>query len=136
MPLDTTIPGTSTEWLERAHSNLALAKVEKPDKTFWEDLCFNAQQAAEKALKAVLQDKKIVFRYIHDLDELLKKLRENGIEITDEIKPAILLTHYASTTRYPGHFEPATEEDYRKALSIAERVVAWAEANLGRGKAE
>ena len=48
----------------------------------------------------------------------------------EEIKPAIELTHYASTTRYPGHFEPATEEDYHRALRIAERVVAWAEANI------
>ncbi|MDZ7305361.1 MAG: HEPN domain-containing protein [candidate division KSB1 bacterium] len=38
------------------------------------------------------------------------------------------MNRYAFETRYPGHFEPVTEEDYRHALQIAERVVAWAEA--------
>ncbi len=47
-------PGTPADWLARAKSNLALAKTPKPDDVYWEDLCFNLQQAAEKAMKAVL----------------------------------------------------------------------------------
>lgn len=34
--------------------NLARAKQKRPKDAFWEDLCFDAQQAAEKAIKAVL----------------------------------------------------------------------------------
>jgi HEPN domain-containing protein len=33
---------------------LALAKQPKPREAFWDDLCFDAQQAAEKSIKAVL----------------------------------------------------------------------------------
>ena len=36
------------EWLNRARSNLARAKT-RTDDAYWEDLCFDAQQAAEKA---------------------------------------------------------------------------------------
>jgi len=57
MPLksDSSIPGSPEEWLMRAKSNLALARADKPEGVFWEDMCYNAQQAAEKAVKAVLQ---------------------------------------------------------------------------------
>jgi len=37
-------------WLQRAESNLNLAKKGKLEGVMLEDLCFEAQQAAEKAL--------------------------------------------------------------------------------------
>ena len=46
-------PDDPREWLNRARSNLALAKNRIPD-AYLEDLCFEAQQAAEKAIKAIL----------------------------------------------------------------------------------
>lgn len=46
-------PTDPREWLNRARSNLAQARVHSPD-VYLEDLCFNAQQAAEKAIKALL----------------------------------------------------------------------------------
>ncbi|MFQ5629890.1 MAG: HEPN domain-containing protein [bacterium] len=77
------IPGTPEEWLARAKSNLALAKQQKPEDAFWEDLCYNAQQAAEKALKAVLQHSSITFRYIHDLDELITSLENSKVIVPE-----------------------------------------------------
>jgi HEPN domain-containing protein len=41
------------EWLKRAVSNLERARQPKPPSVYWEDLCFDAQQAAEKAVKAL-----------------------------------------------------------------------------------
>jgi HEPN domain-containing protein len=43
--------GTAQEWLKRAKGNLALAKQPKPKEAFWDDLCFDAQQAAEKSIR-------------------------------------------------------------------------------------
>lgn len=111
-----------------------LAKVEKPEEAVWEDLCFNAQQAAEKALKAVLQHKGIVFRYVHDLDEFIIQLEKNGVEVPDDVKQAVRLNRYAFETRYPGYFEPVTEEDHGRALQIAERVFTWAEGVIISGQ--
>ncbi len=48
-------PDDPREWLNRAKSNLALAKNRVPG-AYLEDLCFEAQQAAEKAIKAKLTD--------------------------------------------------------------------------------
>jgi len=54
--------GSYEEWLRRAKSNLALARVEKTEDICWEDLCFETQQAAEKAIKAVL-----IYNRIHSI---------------------------------------------------------------------
>jgi HEPN domain-containing protein len=43
-------PTDPREWLNRARSNLALAKSDTAG-AFLEDLCFDAQQAAEKPSK-------------------------------------------------------------------------------------
>ena len=39
-----------------------------------EDLCIQAQQAAEKGMKAVCRDKGISFGHAHDIDELVELL--------------------------------------------------------------
>jgi len=37
-------------WIERAKSSLKIAQIEKNSDIYYEDLCFQAQQAVEKAL--------------------------------------------------------------------------------------
>lgn len=59
MPAD---PADPRAWLIRAYSNLRLAEKGPSKEIMLEDLCFNAQQAAEKALKAVCIYKKIDFQ--------------------------------------------------------------------------
>ena len=86
------IPGSPGEWLARARSSLALAKAKKPEATMWEDLCFCAQQAAEKALKGVLQRKRIRFRYVHDLEELVTALERAGVDVPEDVRQATGLT--------------------------------------------
>ena len=54
------------EWLNRARSNLALAKKRIPDADL-EDLCFEAQQGAEKAIEAVPIWRVSEFQYVHGL---------------------------------------------------------------------
>ena len=130
MPRDSSTPGSPQEWLARAKGNLALAKQSKVEGSFREDLCFLAQQAAEKALKAVYQSRELPFRYIHDLEELGRGIEDDGIEIPPEVKEAIILTRYAVETRYPGIVEPITEEEYQSAIHLAEEVVTWAETLL------
>lgn len=122
--------GTPQEWLKRAKSNLALAKQPKTVDIYWEDLCFETQQAAEKALKAVLLSKKIQFRFVHDLAELITLLENNGVSLPKGVRTSAILTDYSVEARYPGPFEPVTKEEFKKALKIAEGVVAWAEKQI------
>src|SRR3990170_1593178 len=130
MPRDPNELGTSYDWLRRAKSNLVRARQPKPEEVLWEDLCFDTQQAAEKALKAVLVERRIPFRFVHDIAELLTLLENKGVILPEEIKASAELTDYSVESRYPGPFEPVTEEEFRKALQIAEAVVAWAESQI------
>ena len=65
------------EWMNRAQSDLIQAKNEVPG-VYLENLCFNAQQAAEKAIKAVMVLRGINFPYIHDLTRLMSMLEASG----------------------------------------------------------
>ncbi len=96
-----------------------------------EDLCFDAQQAAEKALKALLLFYGIPFRFVHDIAELLSLLERNGVALPEEISEAVILSDYAVEARYPGPMEPVTEEEYREAIALAGAVVGWVERLVG-----
>ncbi len=122
-------PDDPREWLNRARSSLVLARNRVPE-AYLEDLCFLAQQAAEKAVKALLIERRIDFPYVHDLGRLLFLLEEEGEEVPEEIRAAAELTLYASATRYPGVVRPVTTEEYSQATEIAETVVRWVEQRL------
>jgi HEPN domain-containing protein len=97
---------------------------------YLEDLCFDAQQAAEKAIKALLIKHGVPFPYVHDLARLVTLLEEAGQEVPEVVRRTEGLTLYAVVTRYPGLAEPVTEEHYQEAAAIAEAVVVWAEEQL------
>ena len=122
-------PDDPREWMNRARSNLVLAKSQIPG-AYLEDLCFAAQQAAEKAIKAVMIAREIDFPYVHDLGSLLTMLEETGEIVPETIRAAVSLTTYATATRYPNAGTPVTEQEYREAITIAEAVVQWAEERL------
>jgi HEPN domain-containing protein len=118
-------PEDPREWLNRAQSNLVHAQM-LADGIFFEDLCFDAQQAAEKSIKAVMIARGIDFPYVHDLARLLKLLEKDGEQIPPEIWESQRLTRFAFETRYPGASGPVTQSDYQHALVTAEAVVNWA----------
>jgi HEPN domain-containing protein len=122
-------PDDPREWLNRARSNLAMAK-NRVAGVYLEDLCFEAQQAAEKAIKAMLITRGIEFPYVHDLGLLLSLLERAGEVIPEVVGWAGDLTDYATTIRYPSVIESVTEQEYIDALEIAETVIQWAEERL------
>ncbi|MBF0177859.1 MAG: HEPN domain-containing protein [Magnetococcales bacterium] len=130
MPSDKRIHGTPAVWLSRARGDLALAKTSLPEDGYYEDLCFHAQQAAEKALKAVYLHQGLVFRYTHDLDALLAGLLQQGVAIPQAVRESAFLTLFAWETRYPGLGSPVSLDEYQEAVRKAEVVVAWAEQVL------
>ena len=117
------------EWMNRARSNLAMAKSRVPD-AYLEDLCFQAQQAAEKAIKAMMIMHDIDFPYVHDLTRLLMVLESSGERVPDGVRRAANLTRYAVATRYPGIEQPVSEQQYTEAIEDAEVVIRWADEQL------
>jgi HEPN domain-containing protein len=130
MPLESQV-GTPAEWLRRAKSNLIRAQQPRPDGVCWEDLCFDAQQAVEKSLKALLIHYQIPFRYVHDIAELLTLLEQGGITLPEDVRRAAGLSDYAVAARYPGPMEPVTEEEYQEAIILSATVLRWVEQLLG-----
>jgi HEPN domain-containing protein len=128
-PEDPTDPHT---WLSYAKSNLQLAeKGGKIKGVRFEDLCFNAQQAAEKALKAVCLANDLEFPKTHSLVRLIDILEAAGIDLPANVKESDTLTQFAVETRYPSLTEEITKQEYKEVVAVAARVVFWAEKILG-----
>lgn len=126
-PLKHGPPGSSEDWLTHAESDLNLARVARERKDVLpEQACFHAQQAAEKALKAVLLFRHIEFPLVHDLKTLVDLLQKNAVALPTEINDVGSLTPYAVEARYPGHLEEITPSDVDEAIRLADVVLRWA----------
>jgi len=119
-------PEDPREWINRAYSSLNMAKKD-PNDVYLEDLCFNAQQAVEKAIKAILIKYGIDFPFTHDITELLSLLQGTIHELPEFVKQSANHTRFAVFTRYPGIAPPVEPEEYEQAIVIAEKIVHWAE---------
>ncbi len=126
MDSESRVPGSAEDWLRYAKSDLELARIEKPEGVLLENLCFHAQQAAEKTLKAVLIFLEIDFPRTHNIRTLLDLLPE-GVDVPQEVEESAILTDYAVESRYPRSSEPVDDEEYRRVIGLAETVVSWAE---------
>ena len=130
MPPENPEIGSPSSWIARAMSNLIRARQPKPEGVFWEDVCFDAQQAVEKALKALLLHRNIRFRFVHHIGELMDALSQNGEQIPENVLSSVELTEFAVEARYPGPFEPVTEEEAKDAIETAQAVIEWVESKL------
>ncbi len=123
--------GSPQDWLAHATSDLNLARLAKDHKTVLpEQVCFHAQQACEKALKAVLLSKGLDFPLVHDIEVLLEVAKTGGLRLPREVREAGALSPYAVEARYPGYDEDITATDVDDAIRLADRVVDWASAIL------
>ena len=113
----------ASRWLAQAEVDLEAARHLSP--RFPALACFHAQQAAEKALKAVLIKRGISIRKTHDLEELHRLVGGDFEPSAEELAP---LTPYAVQSRYPDWpVQPApTDEDVRRAIDAADRALASA----------
>ena len=115
-----------SDWIKRARSNLERARTGKcSEEILYEDICFDAQQSAEKSLKALLVKLNKPFPKTHSIGSLLKLIEETGIEIPGDVRQSKILTDYAVDARYPGVYEPVSEDEYKEALKLAEDVFEW-----------
>ncbi len=124
---------TANTWLKRAKSNMARAKAGRVSSDIlYEDLCFDAQQAVEKALKSLCVIHEIVFPKTHDIAYLIELLEKKNVIVPEDVQNAKTLTGYAVETRYPGDYEPVDEDDYFKAIEIADKVLRWVKKEMDK----
>lgn len=116
------LSGEVKRWLRYASEDLHAAEwmLEESD-MIPRHACWLAQQAAEKALKAVLVFLKIDFPWTHDLDAL-RNLIPNGWQLKARHPDLADLSDWATEARYPGDLPDAVESDARAAVERARAV--------------
>ncbi len=124
MPRETILPGSFHDWIRHAKSDLDLSDIEKPECVLWENLCFHAQQAAEKSLKALLIFKNIEIPRTHNL-RILLDLIPADMNVPEDVEDAAILSDYAVTSRYPGDYPAVTQTEYEEAIQLAKTVYEW-----------
>jgi HEPN domain-containing protein len=117
------------EWIKRAKSSLELAQAKINRQIYYEDLCYQSQQAVEKALKGLLIYYGVEPEFTHNIEILLNKVKEST-DIPENIKEAALLTNYAVQTRYPGEYDEITQEEYEESIKIAKDCLQWVEKKM------
>jgi HEPN domain-containing protein len=81
---------------------------------------FHAQQAVEKAIKAVLTHREVKYPYTHNLSELQRLLARSGSELPETPLEPWKLTDFATIIRYePVRSEEALDrEAVRRTVAI------------------
>ena len=120
---------TAQEWLAYAEADLGVAvhlcKTYHPKPL--QIICFHCQQAAEKAIKAVivLMGSQGGLPKKHDLFLLLKQI-QNMISIDEKYYDyADMLSPYGVAMRYPNEL-PLEERHAEMAISMAREFFEWA----------
>jgi len=126
----TNMSDRSADWLAQAERDLEHAKQVIAGR-FYEHACFGAQQASEKAVKAVYLSRKAE-GWGHRAGMLLQELAGIGVTApTSLVDDAKLLDQYYVPARYPNGFASGapkdffTEEQARDAVRRAENIIAW-----------
>lgn len=118
-------PDDPREWLNRATSNFQLAKQRSP-RILLEDLCAEAYECAEKALKAVYVLKGAPAPAARNLDVLIAGLAERGLSTDNLEQHARKLMPYGPGAEYPTAAEPVTEDEYGWAIDASHEILEWA----------
>lgn len=112
-------------WLARADEDaLAAGFILGGDMLTYDVVGFHAQQAVEKALKALLVRHAVRFDKTHDIGALLTQTEVVAPGISLTLVEAEELTVHAVSTRYPGQEPPLSKDEASQKLQVAKRALA------------
>lgn len=110
-------------WLRFAEVDLALLQDALETGKPAGEVCFHAQQAVEKALKALVGLQRNIVPHTHDLVALHRR-------VAADMRPAVdmqqldLLTDLEAQSRYPGNWPEPTVEEAKWASEVASSVLS------------
>ena len=117
---------SAQRWLAFAEENLACASI-VAEKGYYNPALQNAQQAAEKALKALVAAKGLDLRRTHSIQELRDVLSAASIDVGLADEDCELLDSIYLPSKYPlGSALPDAEPDRvtcDRCIAIAEKVL-------------
>ena len=119
-------------WLAKARIDLLVCdSLLAQGADLWEAAAFHCQQAAEKALKALLVWHQVEFPKTHDIQRLLDLLSTVDAEVVGLVADAAELTPFGVEYRYPGEYPPVERDTGRMAVTVARRVHEAAAGRVG-----
>ncbi len=119
----------SADWMDQARGDLDHARHDVQAQ-FYDWACFSAQQAAEKAVKAVFQSMGAE-AWGHSVSDLVQELSRSRPEAAKLLEAALELDKAYIPARYPdAHPSGSPRRRYTKAeadrqVAHAERIVEW-----------
>jgi HEPN domain-containing protein len=123
------------DWFRQAQADLKHARNALASGDY-EWSCFAAQQAAEKAVKAVFWDRGLE-AWGHTISALLGELGERIAVAESLVETAKSLDKHYIPTRYPNGFDSGAPTDFytraeaETALSHGEEILAFCQDHLG-----
>jgi HEPN domain-containing protein len=111
----------TAEWIAKAEEDFAVAgrefaRIESPA---YNAVCFHAQQAVEKFIKAVIQERNLPVPPTHNLP-VLAKLIDKGLPFAAMRGSLAALSQLAVSSRYPGYF--ANKRAATEAMDTADQA--------------
>lgn len=107
----------------KARQDMATCELLLPQAGLESIACFHAQQAAEKALKALLAANAVPYPRTHDMETLLNLALPHAPALGVLREQALLLTLYSTDLRYGELPVPEpTSDDAEAAVQVAARV--------------
>ena len=108
-------------WVRYAEDDLKIAELILEHDQVPRAACFNAQQCAEKSIKAALVSLQIPFPKTHDLNRL-RDLLPGGWDVKKDFPDLAELSKWSVEPRYPGEVIEATHEDATSAVDQARNI--------------
>ena len=113
------------EWLKFAERDYEIAL--HLSKTFHplpiENICYNCQQATEKALKGILILHTGNYPRTHDIEVLHELCKESGTDFGLTPSMTRTLSRFAKKSRYPDDVVDFTETDAELGLKYAKQII-------------
>ena len=111
------------EWLEKAKSDLSVARILTEHDGPRDAICFHAQQAVEKLFKCYLAGRGQKPPRTHDLAWLCRLASNHHSDFKRDLDDCRWLTQFYIESRYPvGGDTEYTPEVVERCLEIAERI--------------
>jgi hypothetical protein len=126
MPPETSAPGSPTDWMRHAYSDLALAGITPSRKFCLNNSAFTPSRQPKRLSKQSWSPAPSRLP-AHITSEHFFDLLPAEVTVPSDIQEGAGLSDYAVASRYPGASEPVEAEEYREAVDMAEAVVYWAE---------
>jgi HEPN domain-containing protein len=101
-----------------------------------ENICYNCQQATEKAMKGILILHKGDYPRTHDIESLHELCKEAGTDFGLTPSMTRTLTRFAKKSRYPDEVYDFTDTDTEFGLKYAKQIISHARDVLEKAQKE